>query len=76
LEVGAGERLEQAPGERQVNASDLLVFPQRAGDAVDCPEDLLGLPFVGFEQVLEVAGRLVEVENERPLDIGHRVHRA
>ena len=72
LEVGAGERLEQGAGERQVDASDVLVLPQRARDAVDRPQDLLDLPLLRVEQVLEVARWLVEVEDERELDVGHR----
>ena len=63
LEVGAGERLEQAPGERQVHARDLLVGPQRARDPVDRPQDLPGLPVLRVEQLLEVADRLMKVEN-------------
>ncbi len=71
LEVGVGERLEQGPGERQVHACDLLVGPQRARDPVDRPQDLPGLRLLRVEQVLEVAGRLVQGQDQREFDVYH-----
>ena len=73
LEVGVGERPKQCPGERQVHARDLLVGPQRARDPVDRPQDLPRLRLLRVEQVLEVAGRLVKVEDERKLNVRHRL---
>jgi hypothetical protein len=64
LEVGVDERLQQASGEREMNAPESLVGPQRARNAVHRPQDLPGLRFPRLEQVLEVARRLVKVENE------------
>ena len=49
LEARVRERLEQGAGQRQVHAPDILVLPQRAGDPVKRPEDLLGLPRVAVE---------------------------
>jgi hypothetical protein len=54
-----------------VDAGDVVVGPQRAGDAVDGPQDLFGLPLVMLEEVLEVAVGLVQVEHEGEADVTH-----
>ncbi len=45
------------PGQR-------LLPPETARDAVQGEEDLVGLPILRVEQLLEIPGRLMEVEDE------------
>jgi hypothetical protein len=74
LELRVGERGEQGARQRQVHPGGVLVAPQRPRNAVDRPQDLLGRPVVVGEQVLEVAGRLVEVQDQGEGDVvGHGV---
>ena len=42
----------------------ILVGPQRSGDPVDSPQDLPGLSLALLEQVLKVAGWLMQVQHD------------
>ena len=64
LEAGTGQGLQQGAGQRQVHPADIFVGPQRPGDPVHRPQDLPGLPLALAEQVLKVAGGLVQVEDQ------------
>lgn len=58
-----------------MNAGKVFVAPEGARDAIEGEEDFLGFPFLGVEEGLEVAGGLVEVEDEGVIDGAHRIRR-
>ena len=64
LESRVRQDFEQGAGQRKVDPREVLVPPQDTRDAVHGEEDLFGLPGVMLQQILEVAGRLVEIEHE------------
>jgi hypothetical protein len=54
-----------------VDPTHVLIAPKRAGNPIDGPEDLLGFPLPVLEEILEVPGGLVHVENQGERHIGH-----
>ena len=48
-----------------------LVTPERLRHAVVGEQNFLGFPFVDIEQVFQVAGRLVHVENQSVVNFMH-----
>src|SRR5437868_5719918 len=49
-----------------------FVAPERPGDPIDGPQDLFCLPLAALEEIIEIPGRLVQIENQGVGHIGHR----
>src|SRR5690606_15333737 len=73
LELRARQGLEQGSRETDVHLPEPLVRPESAWNAVQREQDLSGRPGLVLEQVLEVPGRLVEVQNRRMKSGLHRL---
>src|SRR6266700_886548 len=61
LESGAGKRFKEGAGQRQMHPPNILVGPERARNAVDGKKNLLRLPWLIGQQILEIAGWLVQI---------------
>ena len=72
LEAGTGQGLQQGAGQRQVHPAGILIRPQRPGNPVHRPQDLPGLPLALAEEVLKVAGGLMQVEDQGEGHLSHR----
>ncbi len=53
-----------------MDPTHVLIGPKRAGDPIDGPEDLLRFPLPVLEEILEVPGGLVQVENQGEGPVG------
>jgi len=71
LEGRVGQRLQQGSRQRQMDAGEFLASPETARDAIEGKQDLTGLPVLVFQQVLEIAQGLVEIQHERVMDCCH-----
>ena len=54
-----------------MHPANVLVTPQRTGNPVISEEDFLRFPFIFGKQVLQIVWRLMQVEDEGMVNVGH-----